>query len=431
MYARRNDERGQEINVMNLLKPLISFLLMLSVGFSFLPTQVSLAAPDSSQFGYTVSYPEYKWDEINVTGTAVITDTDNGSSEVILPTTFNFFENSYSIIYISANGFITFEPLLAGYSLNKSIPLDELPNDLIAPFWTDLAVGGLFNGGKVYYKTVGAAPNLRFVIEWDQVTIRGSVDPLSFQVVLSKDESIGYDAIEFRYKSLTGTIDQATIGIEDLDGVDGIQVPNSSIHDGISVLFTYPNRSYRFKILQTFQSGLLVGQSVDLPMSIVNTSSSDLPADRYNVTYSRESGATNWTVSLLNSNRQILTDTNQDGTPDTGVISSGDSRTVLVRLTAPVGASIGDYMRVNLTATSVNSPTKSLMVLRQAAVSAPFVQNFSDYSTGKNCRSEKLFYEIHPIPARLFVYDGGRPTDQLPLYQCLGRRNRKPYQYSI
>ena len=106
------------------------------------PADFALATAD--HFGYT-------WDDtqplnwIDATGgtrlAALDGQDDQASPAIKIGFNFKFYENSYDSLYVSANGFLTF--ITGDTSLSgEVIPQTAAPNNLIAPLWQDLAIGG-------------------------------------------------------------------------------------------------------------------------------------------------------------------------------------------------------------------------------------------------------------------------------------------------
>ena len=170
----------------------------------------------SDNYGYTLDTGAvYNWIEINSTGAEVsFSNLDDGYSNPIpIGFDFKFYEDSYPELYVSTNGLITFGK--GSYEfVNQPIPRDITPDNLLAPFWDDLQ---LPPGSKVYTYAGNGASGKYFVVEWSQVTRLNSPDQLTFQAILHENGNI-----IFQYKQLNGIIDQATVGIEDRDGIDGL-----------------------------------------------------------------------------------------------------------------------------------------------------------------------------------------------------------------
>ena len=82
--------------------------------------------------------------------------------------------------------------------------------------WDDLNPSA---GGEIYYETVGAAPNRRFIALWDGVPQFADTDSNTFQAVLHE----GSNRIEFRYGLISPQAFDGdfTMGIENIDGTVG------------------------------------------------------------------------------------------------------------------------------------------------------------------------------------------------------------------
>jgi len=165
--------------------------------------------------------PQYVWDDIVSTGTLVTnwtaTSTFNPKDEGYagpfpLGFNFKFYGNIKTQIYVSSNGVILFSPITSNIYTNATIPSNEVPNEFIAPFWDDL--DGV-SSGTVHYKQDGN----RFIVQftgWHRYSNQGS---LTFQVVLYSSGKI-----MVYYNNMSGTLNSATIGIENAAGTVGLLV---------------------------------------------------------------------------------------------------------------------------------------------------------------------------------------------------------------
>lgn len=128
---------------------------------------------------------------------------------------FFFYEKSYTQCFISTNGLISFGSGSSTYN-PSDIPSTGTPNNIIAPFWTDLATGSSFgNGsGKILYATRGVAPHRVFVVKWENAKeFRNTTKEVTFQALLYESSN----TIEFQYKDISpdfGTSRNVGIGIE-------------------------------------------------------------------------------------------------------------------------------------------------------------------------------------------------------------------------
>ena len=185
-----------------------------------------LRAGGPDAFGYVYSDsnepggPMYAFEDISETGTALaFTSTDDGSASVTLPFGFPFYGDTKTDMLVSTNGYLTFSGSGTDFS-NDPIPSEAAPNDIIAPFWDDLAVNPVANeGSAVYTQDMGDG---RLIVQFENERLGDPDGPttLSFQVVLSES-----GVIEFRYRSLASAdLASATVGIENADGTDGLEV---------------------------------------------------------------------------------------------------------------------------------------------------------------------------------------------------------------
>lgn len=147
---------------------------------------------------------------------------DEGAERVPLPFQFNFYEDVYEDITISANGFITFGDSRAEGFSNLPIPHRAIPNGFAAPFWDDLNPQA---GGEIWYRTIGEAPSRSFVVSWIGVPHYNDVGDATFQVILHE----GSNGVEFQYVDVDFGRQEydfgrsASIGIEQATGLLGVQ----------------------------------------------------------------------------------------------------------------------------------------------------------------------------------------------------------------
>ncbi|RMH79556.1 MAG: T9SS C-terminal target domain-containing protein, partial [Calditrichaeota bacterium] len=171
--------------------------------------------------------PTFDWIDISGVGTPVSLG-DDDFIEVPLPFTFSFYGVDHTSIKISSNGYLTFGLDATDFS-NDPIPDPIEPNDVIAPFWDDLNPA---QGGDVYYHSPD--PNT-FIVQWDEVPHFGSGGPYTFQAILKSDRRI-----LFQYLDMNSPLESATIGIENFDGSDGLEVVYNApyMHDNLAILIS-------------------------------------------------------------------------------------------------------------------------------------------------------------------------------------------------
>lgn len=179
--------------------------------------------------------PPYDWIEISEIGTlSDVSEIDDGTQVVALPFQFSYFGNIHTSVVISSNGNIHFgEP--DGDWHHYTIPSPEGPAGIVAPWWLDLRPNVQ---GDVYYH--GNAD--RFVVQWENCREYNNADWLyTFEVVLSAT-----GRIRFFYKEMTGGLEHATVGIENLAEDDGLLVAYNApwVADRIAAMFTFDDYLY-------------------------------------------------------------------------------------------------------------------------------------------------------------------------------------------
>jgi len=396
----------------------IIVLVLSSLG-SFSPPREVKASTATSLFGYTWSASIETFQEISGVGTELTSfeGDDIWSSELPLGFFFPFFENSYSSVYISSNGFLFFGTSLPGSAAtNSSIPSEIKPNNLIAPFWDDLVIGDNVNQGRVFCYLSGTEPTRIFIIEFKDVTRLGDNNfPFTFEVILHESGNI-----EIRYASMTGDLDKATIGIEDIDGIDGLELlynsigPLSNLSSNKSYLLTYPEDNPRFKMSPLFQSNFLISGSVLFPVTIKNTG---LHPDVFNLEWLLVDSFDDdgWAFEFLDENLIALNDSDGNSQVDTGTLQSGASKQILIKIIGPADpAQVGAFVLYDLVTTSKLSvdigSSLSTSVQIQAANPAPFVQVFSTpydpaYYEVFHPRQPVDYPGLHFIRAAMVEYD--------------------------
>lgn len=148
---------------------------------------------------------------------------------------FNYYGNVYSQCRIQTNGIVGFGGLTyTGYS-SFTIPASGNPNNYIAGLYADLDNRC---GGTIKYKTVGTAPNRKFVVSYENMYTYGSGTSCTgdgyanFQIILNEDGSFQVPVSEFTcdfYATTSGIL--ATQGAENIDGTYAEAVPGRNATD--------------------------------------------------------------------------------------------------------------------------------------------------------------------------------------------------------
>jgi len=211
--------------------------------------------------------PEFEWNDISETGievtnwiaTGMYSATDEGKAGPFnLGFNFKFYGIEYDKVWFGTNGFISFNDI-TGYSYtNDAIPEPSEPNCIIAGLWDDLNGG---TTGKVYYKS----ETDKFIVQYTNWPgYSSSTGPFTFQIVLYKNGKI-----MVYYKSINGTSNSCTVGIENHDGTDGLQVVRdaSYLENNLALKFS---AEPEWLTLNHYQGTIFSGGSVAVVLSFVS-----------------------------------------------------------------------------------------------------------------------------------------------------------------
>ena len=159
---------------------------------------------------------------------------------------FDFFGNTYSEFYVNSNCLVMFGEQSNAFN-NLSIPDATKPDNFIAAFWDDLAVDAT---GDIMYQTIGTAPNRKLIIQFNNMTFWGSDILLgTIQVILYE----GSNNIQMQYRNIVDLVsgrasgNSATIGLENMDGTDGILTSFNTpgfVYSGRAIQYTPSGGSY-------------------------------------------------------------------------------------------------------------------------------------------------------------------------------------------
>jgi hypothetical protein len=198
---------------------------------------LSTGGPDVFGYRYTDSRapggPQYNFVDISPAGPAqgiqsTVTGNLDSFQAVDIGFRFRFYDNEYTDCFIVSHGFLRFAFPSTDYTPD-TIPNALEPNNIIAGLWTDLDSTAGSGSGAVYYKTIGAAPNRKFIVQYNNVQETYSGNNVTFQIQLIESSN----RIEVHYKEITPRIADAgrptkflTIGLENATGTSGLQYLN-------------------------------------------------------------------------------------------------------------------------------------------------------------------------------------------------------------
>jgi hypothetical protein len=242
----------------------------------FPPVITSQGGPDD--FGYVwidsdePNGPVVNWIDISGIGTE-ISPGEDGYVNVAIGFSFPFYENNYSSVYVCSNGILTFGSGSTVWT-NSPIPSSGSPNNFIAPFWDDLSP----QYGHVYYYQ--DTSNNRLIVSFVDVPFYpgGSTDgSLYFQAMLYQSGHIEMQYGTMDPQSSSHGLTSATIGIENDNGTDGLQVVyNASyISNNMAIKF-YPPTTWCYTDISS--GAIAPGNDLDV---IVTFDATDLVEDIY------------------------------------------------------------------------------------------------------------------------------------------------------
>ncbi|MFH1219248.1 MAG: S8 family serine peptidase [Candidatus Eisenbacteria bacterium] len=158
--------------------------------------------------------PIYDWVEISGIGTPLgLNGDDQNIGPFNIGFEFPFYGTNFTTFRACSNGWLSFTSTSTSLS-NSGLPSTGAPLNLLAPFWDDL---NFASAGQSFYYYDG----IKTVIEYKNVPHYGTTYPgtYTFEVILYPSGRIVY-----QYQSMVGTLDNATIGIQNATGTDGLQV---------------------------------------------------------------------------------------------------------------------------------------------------------------------------------------------------------------
>lgn len=173
------------------------------------------------------------WIDITANGT-VLSLGDDGIQKIALPFDFRFYGTSYSDLWVSSNGFVSFAN---GYQdwANSCLPDTSMPNNAIYAFWDDLRPADGGGGGTIYAKQVDRET---FVIEWYELAHFSGPGRETFEVILKADNTF-----RLQYQSLSN-ISSTTVGVENANGTAAQQYwcngSGNPLYNGLAIAFTTP-----------------------------------------------------------------------------------------------------------------------------------------------------------------------------------------------
>ncbi len=189
----------------------------------------------TSQLAYSLEPTAYSWTEISAVGSVVgpadwaangqYAADDEGYATLALPWPVTFYGETFSTIFIDANGQVGFSPFDLPTSdffanVNTAIPAPGYPNHRVALRYTDLNLGAIGTGGGQVY-TYHDSVNQRFIVEFKDVKSFSNADAGTSQLII---EPSGRMLLQFQ--RVGNALFAGEIGFENRAGTAGLFIEN-------------------------------------------------------------------------------------------------------------------------------------------------------------------------------------------------------------
>ncbi len=171
--------------------------------------------------------PVFNWRELPTSATEVtFVHNDQGTDLMPIGFDFPFYGTNYSQFRINPNGWIGFGDDCTAWN-NLSLPHPDAPRPAIMPFWDDLDP---ITTGHVYYQSYTDS----LIVWFDGVDhYSGNYNGnYTFQIIIYSDGDM-----RLQYLTMTGDINSATIGIQNEDNSDELQLSYNTtfVQDNMAV----------------------------------------------------------------------------------------------------------------------------------------------------------------------------------------------------
>lgn len=342
--------------------------------------EVNLTVSGPDEYGYTLSDEgAYSFVDISATG-FLLPFADKNNGVVTAPIrAFNYYSTvGLTTAYVSVNGFISFEVISAPEAVKTSVPkpfpTDSKPNAIVAPFWYDLNL----ETTSAIYLELRDSPDPYVactIIQWNNIRAVGRDEYFTFELILFDSGDI-----VFAYQPELGTYDGATAGIEDIDGVAGLNYAIPDLTSGETVVITRPDPGIHLKARPQISSSFFTNGETWVSVDVSNTTDSIAISDSYSLG-----------VELLESDPDGLLYpwglTFYDPTCTTEIttvdgLAKNSTTQLCMRITAGGNQVSGYYARFKVTVTSQSDPGRSSIVYLQTAIDSPFAQLYQDSGDG-------------------------------------------------
>jgi hypothetical protein len=178
--------------------------------------------------------PVFRWTDISTAGKLIpgLGD-DNNVGPIPIGFAFPFYDSVFTQFQFCTNGFISFTSSAVLFT-NAPLPSGGVAN-LVAPFWDDLDL----TGGAAYYL---ASPR-QLTVQWTNARSIGGGGPFTFQMILRPNGNI-----VFQYLRMAGATNFSTVGIQNSDGAEGLEIAFNTdfVRDSLAVQIERPSNWLSF-----------------------------------------------------------------------------------------------------------------------------------------------------------------------------------------
>jgi hypothetical protein len=221
---------------------------------------------------YQATTPSFAFEDISTSGTVIagLTNQDDTSVSIPIGFSFPFYGQSYTSLFVSSNGLITFGSANTEFT-NANMTSDPT-QAAIAPFWDDLHTGGGAPDSNVFFQVLGSGSTTRLVIDWNKVRFFSggtTGDTITFEAVLGLDGSIRFNYADLVSGTAAGNNGaSATVGIKDAgtQGANRLLLafnngPNAFVGTGQSTLIAAVPGDDWYSVVLTSTSNFLTLQT--------------------------------------------------------------------------------------------------------------------------------------------------------------------------
>jgi subtilisin family serine protease len=191
-------------------------------------------------FGYSCSILTPAWVEASVEASKLLLTGDDALTSASLPFPFPFYGVSYSTVYVTTDGYLSFVPTSVAYFSNTNLPWTYEPNAAVYVFWDDLYMDA---SSSAQTEVIDQEPNRGFLIEWRNVGVLGDLTQrIDAEAVLYENGEI---VVQYRNTDPQSTRERgssATLGLENAAGTAAFQYSYNEavVFDGLAIRYAAP-----------------------------------------------------------------------------------------------------------------------------------------------------------------------------------------------